>query len=476
MRPSEHLETAATPFASSVLDGPFDGVARVEGTFPDWLRGRLVRTAPAIFEQDGWRANHWFDALGMLYSFEIETSNRVSWMQRLLDSEVSRAAQRGRAPYAMFGTPIRRSMLRQLVEPIPVSTDNANVNIVPMGSDWVAMTETNRQLSIDPETLATRGHVVYEDGLPGGMWMTAHPHFDVDRNVAVNVGTIVGARSELVVYEHTPGVRRRTVVGRVPMRRLPYVHSFGLTRSSAVLIAHPFDVSPLSLLWSNRFVEHYRWRPEQGTRLHVVDRATGASRTVEAEPMFVFHTVNTFEQGDDLILDVLAYRDPEVVRRHMRIEGLRQGVPGLLPQLTRLRIRPGRQRADVEQLVDGGFEFPSIHYRRQSGRPHRFVWGAAIAPARGDAGGMGIVRVDVERGERQSFAGGSFTLGEPIFVPRPGGTAEDDGVLLSVGADNAAKSAKLIALDARSLEPIAEATIPVPLPLGFHGSFQRSAR
>jgi carotenoid cleavage dioxygenase-like enzyme len=33
-----------------------------------------VRTAPAVFEQNGWRADHWFDGLGLLYGFRFEAS------------------------------------------------------------------------------------------------------------------------------------------------------------------------------------------------------------------------------------------------------------------------------------------------------------------------------------------------------------------------------------------------------------------
>ncbi len=39
------------------------------GTIPDWLRGEVVRTCPVIFETNGWRAQHWFDGLGMIYAF-----------------------------------------------------------------------------------------------------------------------------------------------------------------------------------------------------------------------------------------------------------------------------------------------------------------------------------------------------------------------------------------------------------------------
>ena len=43
-----------------------------------------------------------------------------------------------------------------------------------------------------------------------------------------------------------------------------------------------------------------------------------------------------------------------------------------------------------------------------------------------------IVRLDVKSGQHQVWEEEGTYPGEPIFVPRPGGTEEDDGVLLSV--------------------------------------------
>ena len=42
------------------------------------------------------------------------------------------------------------------------------------------------------------------------------------------------------------------------------------------------------------------------------------------------------------------------------------------------------------------------------------------------------MRLDIKSGEHQVWAEEGTYPGEPIFVPRPGGTEEDDGVLLSV--------------------------------------------
>src|SRR4051812_7959518 len=60
---------------------------QVEGQLPSWLRGDLVRTAPAIFEQGSWSAQHWFDGLCLIYGFSF--AEGVQFKQQRLDSQAS---------------------------------------------------------------------------------------------------------------------------------------------------------------------------------------------------------------------------------------------------------------------------------------------------------------------------------------------------------------------------------------------------
>ncbi|HUN09591.1 MAG TPA: carotenoid oxygenase family protein, partial [Aggregatilineales bacterium] len=62
--------------------------------------------------------------------------------------------------------------------------------------------------------------------------------------------------------------------------------------------------------------------------------------------------------------------------------------------------------------------------------------------------------------------------GEPVFAARPGGTADDDGVLLSVVLDTTAGNSFLLVLDARTLQEVARATLPQAVMFGFHGHFR----
>lgn len=445
--------------------------AELEGEIPAWLRGDLVRTAPAVFDQGAFQARHWFDALGILYGFRI-ADGRVDYRQRVMTSVVEQQARQGRSPIASFATPITRSFWRRVIEPIPHVTDNTNVNVVALGDQRVALTESHHQWAFDPGTLALTEPVVYDDKLGGRLAMLAHPHLDCERNLVVSLASKIGAGGGIMVYEHAPNSRTRRQVAMLKLPRVPYVHAFGLTPRHAVIFGHPFDVNPLALLWSNRgFIDHFQWRPEQGTKIWLVDRHGGELRTHLAPAGFVFHVVNAFEDGPDTVLDVALFPDASIVDK-LRRDALEQdGLPPLSPAIVRYTLTPGREHAKVETLLASGFDFPAINYRRRSGQRHAVSWGARIDPGLRSS----IVRLDAS-GELQRHQGPDLVFGEPTFVARPGADAEDDGVLLTVGSHRSEDRSELRILDAHTMQPLAHASVPLPIALGFHGSFFRDAR
>ena len=63
--------------------------------------------------------------------------------------------------------------------------------------------------------------------------------------------------------------------------------------------------------------------------------------------------------------------------------------------------------------------------------------------------------------------------GEPVFVPEPGATEENGGVLLSIVLDATAGTSFLLVLDAATLAERARARVPHHIPFGFHGQFAK---
>ena len=55
------------------------------------------------------------------------------------------------------------------------------------------------------------------------------------------------------------------------------------------------------------------------------------------------------------------------------------------------------------------------------------------------------------------------------FIPRPGGEAEDDGILITIGFDGPKEQSYLLILDAKTFTPINTAFLPHNIPWSAHG-------
>ena len=436
-----------------------------EGELPGWLHGALLRTGPAVWDVGDRTMRHWFDGLAMLHRFAI-ADGEVAYASRMLETRAWRAArERGAIAYSEFATDPCRSLFARVASVFsPRFTDNANVNLARLGERWIAMTETPIPVQFDSETLAAAG-VAYE--VPGQL-TTAHPHRERGSGAILNFTAHLGPRSEYRFFRLAPDAAASpTAMARSTVREPGYTHSFGLTPRWLVLAELPFVVAPARLALSGRpYIENYRWRPERGLRFHLYDRATGAHHGPFAtEPRFVFHHVNAYEEGDEVVVDMCTFPDAGIVE-DLYLQRLRDGGPVAPPALERYLIAPTTGAVTVRRLADEPLELPRINYARVNEQPYRYAWGAGI----GDGWFDRVVKVDVETGETKIWHEAGCFPGEPVFVGRPGAEAEGDGALLSVvlGPDG---GSFLLVLDAATLHEHARAATPQHIPFGFHGAF-----
>ena len=114
----------------------------------------------------------------------------------------------------------------------------------------------------------------------------------------------------------------------MPVDRPAYMHSFAMTERYLVLAEFPLVVDPLRLLLMVApFIRNYRWTPDRGLRFHVFEKDGGRLVTsAVADPAFAFHHVNAYEEGDTVVLDMIAYPDAGIIDQ-LYLARLRAGDP-----------------------------------------------------------------------------------------------------------------------------------------------------
>jgi Lignostilbene-alpha,beta-dioxygenase and related enzymes len=443
----------------------------VEGSIPDWLSGTLVRNGPGRFEAGGERVNHWFDGLAMLrrYAFEDGT---VSYTNRFLRTGAYDDAMEGELT-GQFATDTRsgwqrfRDLLTSLGPPAP--TDNANVHVARIDGEYVALTEAPRRVAFDPETLETRGEFSFEDDLTEHV-AAAHLVDDPHRDEVVGFSTQFGRTHQYHIYRVPTDSRERERIASLEAKGPAYIHDCSVTAEHVVIVESPLVLSVLRSLspFSQGPADMLDWRPDQQTRILVVDRDTGelvAEPTVGA--VFAFHHVNAYLDGGTVVLDLVEFPDGDIVDA-MSMEALDGEEFPDVPdgRLVRYRIDPATDDVTRSRLYDGGLELPRVP-RATVGRQHRY----AYAQATDRDGANGLVKIDCQTGTAREWWERSTYVEEPLPVQRPGGDAEDDGVVLATALDADRDRTSMLVFDAATLDLLARAPLPHAEPFGFHGRF-----
>lgn len=437
----------------------------VGGEVPDWLSGTLYRNGPGRFEVGDRTLTHWFDGFALLRRFEFSDGG-IEYGSRFLESDAYSTARDGPLRYPEFGTLPERSLLGRLRDLLGGTlTDNASITVRHRDGEHRAVTETAREVAFDPDRLSTVGHREADIPATGTL---AHDHYDFTQEEWVGLGVRFGRNPGYVLYRD-PDDASMEIIAEIDRREVAYVHSFALTDHYAVLTEHPFTASPRRFLADRPFAESFRWYPERDTQFLVIDRRTGE---VVAEPgvapIFTFHHVDAYERGDELFVDLVAFEDYSIVPA-LALSNLRSREPDVpTGELRRYRIDLDTERAEGRTIVDGPIEFPTTHYAEANLHPYRFCYGVGTDPG---SFNDHLRKIDVEHGTDQVWESKGIHPGEPLFVPRPDGDGEDDGVLLSIGLDVEEERSCVLVLDATEFGEIARAYLPHALPFDFHGTF-----
>ncbi|MGB3239509.1 MAG: carotenoid oxygenase family protein [Geitlerinemataceae cyanobacterium] len=454
-------------------------IDEIDGEIPPELEGTLFRNGPGLLDVGGQPIHHPFDGDGMICSIAF-AQGRAYFRNRFVETEGYLAEKKaGKLLYrGVFGTQKSGGWLANLFD---LKLKNiANTNVIYWGGKLLALWEAALPHSLDPHTLETRGLENLDGVLKDDDGFSAHPRIDPNcqwdegQPCLVNFALKSGVSSTITIYEFDPdGTLLRQHAHVIP--GFAFIHDMAITPNYCIFFQNPVKFNPLPFLLGWRgAAECVQFDGSQPTKIILIPRSPqgGDVRVLETEPCFVFHHANAWEDGNRLYLDSICYNsfptvEPQSDFRQLDFDTVPHG------QLWHFEMDLSEKTVRHEEIEPRCCEFPVLN-PHQVGRAHRYLYLGTAHEATGNHPLQGVLKIDRQTGERQIWsAAPQGFAGEPIFVPRPGSTEEDDGWVLLLSYDAASHRSNLVILDAGDLsgEPLARLHLKHHIPYGLHGSF-----
>lgn len=445
----------------------------VSGRIPEWLTGTYIRNGPGMFQLPNRCMNHWFDAMGALHKFDF-ANGKVRYQNSYIESEAYKwVRDHGELKYSEFATDPCKSMFRKVmsyfIPVLPNMTDNPKVHVAKIADKFMALGETQMQVIFDPKTLRTVGLTEYAPR-NFAYKTTAHPHFEGGH--AWNVVVKFGMFSYYQIYDTaTPGAKP---VAHIPVAKPAYLHGFGMSSKYFIIVAPPLVVTPIELLfWRRPYIENHKWLPKEGTTFYVIEKATGKLKgKYTTDAFFLFHHVNAWDEGEDLVMDINTYDDASIVSSYYLRELEKPDLRLPKGTLRRYRLHLPTGKIISHEISTACIELPRMDYAGyNTNAKYRYCFGVSVHPQHPVGFYNSLVKIDTQTGQSDYWYNKGCYPGEPCFVPAPGGHADHEGVLLTIVLDTLAQNAFLLILDAATMQEIARATVPQSIVYGFHGEY-----
>ncbi|XP_078538129.1 carotenoid-cleaving dioxygenase, mitochondrial-like isoform X2 [Lissotriton helveticus] len=461
-----------SPLFQSVEETPESIPTKITGDVPKWINGSLLRNGPGKFEFGNDKYNHWFDGMALMHQFRIE-DGAVTYMSKFLQSDNYTTNQAyNRIVLSEFGTIALpdpcKSMFERFMSIFQFrSTDNANVNYTTYKGDYYVSTETNFMYRVDPKTLETKDKVDWSKFIAVN-GATAHPHYDPDGTV-FNMGNSYGKHGSSYNIIRVPPQKldpcdtlegAQVVCSIAPKEKMrpSYYHSFGMTENYVIFVEQPIKMDLMKIIThkmaGKSVADAMKWDPDEHTRFHIANKMSGKTYNMVAKSFprrFVLPLAVDVTAPAGTDLNPLSYSTAKAVKKE---DG------------TVWCTHENLHDESLEEL--GGFDFPCINYARYNTKKYRFFYGFGIGHLVGDS----LIKMDVETKLTKVWRQTGFYPSEPVFVPLPDATEEDEGVILSVViTPNQTNRTFLLLLDAKTFSEIGRAEVPVQIPCGFHGVF-----
>ena len=412
---------------------------KVVGRIPAELDGRYLRNGANPLTG---MSDHPFFGDGMIHGIRLQDGQAKWYRNRYVQ------------------TPFIKDPSINILDPsvtMDMTCSKANTHVVGHAGQILALEEGHFPYVLDGN-LNTIGSTDYNGVLKGAF--TAHPKIcpKTGEMLAFGYAPLPPYLTYVRVSADGKMVQREeiTVTGSTMM------HDFNITENYVVFMDLPavFDLNlaiegKMPITWSDTYPARLGVMPRNGNDSQVV--------WYDINPCYVFHPMNSYEEGDKNILDVVRFE-------HI---WKKDAMDFPAPNLWRWTINTTTGKVTEEQVDDRGAEFPRVN-NAVIGSKHRFGYEMSMGNAGfGEVDAGAILKYDRQAGDCTSIElGKGRVCGEAVFVAADGAKSEDDGYVMTYVYDQSQDSSEFVIFDAKTMsdEPIATVQLP-RIPFGFHGSW-----
>jgi carotenoid cleavage dioxygenase-like enzyme len=340
---------------------------KVEGTIPPELNGLYVRNGT---NSSSGISDHFFGGDGMMHGVRLEGGQAKWYRNRYIDTPVYRKESGG------FGAP-------------KMENTTSAVSMLYHGGELMSLGEFGYPYLVDPTDLSTKGVFNYDGKLTGSM--TAHPRIDPATGEMLFFGYNV--MEPYLTYMRADANGQMLQVEPITLTGPSLIHDFAVTDKYVVFMEMQVRFSWFSAISGSGLP--FKWDDNAPCRFGVMPR-TGTDADVkwfDVPSCFVFHIMNSFDQGDEVVVDAARYDQLWVTSSHDFFHPAR---------LSRFSMNMKTGKASVEEVYGRAMEFPQVN-RDYWTRPYRYGYSLVVdekndSPERINQAEGGIRKYDLQTG------------------------------------------------------------------------------
>lgn len=458
-----------------------NGIGRFE------IGNRHVTTAlDAYAKLSKWTFNH--NSLSQTARFSTKFVQSDSYKSSVKAGDIQ--------PYMMLAATDPPFAPWQTLRSMVLGADNMNVNVFNYGGKgnnsegFVITSDFWNVYGIDPHTLGTikpikppvPGAPTYDKMITLGCSHSLPEYGTRNHITFVSMASAIpGLKSKYVIYRATSDEEREQIA-EIEVEKSSYIHSFALTKNYMILVASPLFIDPTSIFRTLNPEDAMKWEPDTGVQFHTVNLKTGFVESFVTENFFFLHHINSFEnEFGDLVIDLSTYKNGNAMAI-MDLRNLKNATTRSIfkhPLIKRYTLNMPKKTISISTFDDltpdvpyaSKIDFPTINENYRFER-YCYVYGVMYSVNGSDFLDMALVKKDLCTGKTDKawYKKGSY-FNEAFFVPRPGASEEDDGVLLVDILDTVTKESAMVIFDAKTLKITSSALLPTNNPFGTHGRF-----